>query len=71
MASRAALFFEPPAPVRGTGPCRADKVHSLSRFCGERADRRVVVGLAPAVNVCLWHSLTACTQLGAYLVRSP
>lgn len=65
----APLYLQPPLPKPGSGPCRADKLLDLGGFCPDRADRRVVVGLAPEVHVCLWHSLQAVTQLGAYLVR--
>lgn len=69
MAIRPPLYLEPPPPVAGVGPCRADKLLDLGGFCPDRADRRVVVGLGPEVHVCLWHSLQAVSLLGAYLVR--
>jgi hypothetical protein len=69
MAVRPPLYLEPPPPVPGTGPCRADKFLDLGGFCPDRAARRVVVGMAPAVGVCFWHSLQAVEQVGAHLVR--
>jgi hypothetical protein len=69
MAIRPPLSFQPPPPVAGSGPCRADKFLNLGGFCPDRAARRVVVGMAPAVAVCFWHSLCAVEQAGAYLVR--
>jgi hypothetical protein len=63
------LTLDPPSPVQGSGPCRADKLFDLGGFCGDRATRQVTVGLGPVVHVCTWHSLCATGQLDAYLVR--
>lgn len=69
MVGRTPLTLERPIPVQGSGPCRADKLFDLDGFCADRATRRVIEGLRPAVDVCTWHSLCATQQLGAYLVR--
>jgi hypothetical protein len=69
MAARISLTLDPPPPVPGTGPCRADRLFDLGGFCGDRATRKVIDGLGPVVDVCTWHSICATGRLGAYLVR--
>lgn len=80
-AYRTTVDMDLPQPTVATGPCRAReltlKVIPLAfrsprlGECPEYASRRIQVGLDVTADVCLWHSLTACEQLGARLVRSP
>lgn len=78
----APVAFEPPPPlVPPTILCEfpeliaevipyARRRHSEINPCFEPAKRRVIVGLAGARDVCLWHSLIARERLGAHLARS-
>lgn len=76
---RAVVDRDRPLPMRAAGFCQARKLTErvnprrapYVKDCPNRATRRVQVGLAAPHDLCLWHSLTACEQLGGHLLRSP